>query len=177
MFVIPIQFSKISHATWSVLDYSINIYSLCQLLFWVFLKLFFGPLSLYPLRLFHCPLKVHFLSISLLSALLYYHPFPSIGKSYSSGLNGKWFLYFFLIYSVFYFFGSLILQLPYFVKTDKKDSQSQTIFLSFSYLFKTIQTIWILENKTLIKLIHTLNPFSHPNFINGIWCFYSASFI
>ena len=89
MFVIPIQFSKISHATWSVLDYSINIYSLCQLLFWVFLKLFFGPLSLYPLRLFHCPLKVHFLSISLLSALLYYHPFPSIGKSYSSGLNGK----------------------------------------------------------------------------------------
>ena len=89
MFVIPIQFSKISHATWSVLDYSINIYSLCQLLFWVFLKLFFGPLSLYPLRLFHCPLKVHFLSIPLLSALLYYHPFPSIGKSYSSGLNGK----------------------------------------------------------------------------------------
>ena len=82
---------------------------------------------------------------------------------------GKWSLYFFLIYSVFYFFGSLILQLPYFVKTNKKDSQPQTIFLSFSYLFETIQTIWI--------LIHTLNPFSHPNFINGIWCFCSASFI
>ena len=89
MFVIPIQFSKISHATWSVLDYSINIYSLCQLLFWVFLKLFFGPLSLYPLRLFHCPLKAHILSIPLLSALLYYHPFPSIGKSYSVGFLGE----------------------------------------------------------------------------------------
>ena len=72
MFVIPIQFSKISHATWSVLDYSINIYSLCQLLFWVFLKLFFGPLSLYPLRLFHCPLKAHILSIPLLSAFFWF---------------------------------------------------------------------------------------------------------